>query len=436
MISRLGFFSSLFTRLLFSFLILILIPTCGSADSCQKIVGNWKWFVGGTVEFTKDRTAKYTPEGRSALPPGTASWTCDRKSKTYTVNWSNGYIDTLNLSPDGKTVTGTSTAGVVISGTRYTITKEQMAASTCKNVLGDWNWFNGGKVTFSQDNTVVFTGSSRIPNGSGTWACDPVTNTYSVTWIPGFNETLTMSPDGTKISGTNMVGQAISGTRPGTNIVTVDCSQASNVLGQGTCGLVSAADICKSMGKLFSPGQRIQGDSSDSCRFNVMGGFNEQVEVGSSQTSRNASPFQNHRAGFMNVRRAVINSPSYIDLPGVGEVAYIILDLHGKRLRVHILNGNRTFLIRMKGLDYRVVWNREDILASAKGIALDVVKRGGVGSPPQPLYLGGDPSINPGYRNPKGPGFLPQNPWAPQQQNPGSTQDVQPLLELLPPAPP
>ena len=352
------------------------------AGTCVEIVGQWKWSVGGTVTFSEDHRGSYMPGGQSALPPAQASWSCDAQSGTYSVNWSNGFIDTLRLSPDGNIVSGHSSSGVAIFGTRYVVTEAQLAASTCGKVLGDWDWFNGGRVTFFDDNRVVFeSGNSRLPDGSGTWACDPVTGTYSVAWLPGFNESLNLSSDGNTLSGRNVIGHAISGTRPGTrSIKSVDCSQAADTRGEGACAFVTAGDLCRITGKLFSAGNRIVGNQSDTCRFRVIEGFNQQIEVG---TTPDAKP--SHRQGFLNVLKNKRTSPAYHSIPGLGDIAYAISDAYNKTVRLHILKDNKTFLVKMTGKDYRLNWKEEEIIAQASALGKRVIAGygGGVEEPVQ-----------------------------------------------------
>jgi hypothetical protein len=88
-----------------------------AADSCQKIVGEWGWFIGGKVTFSENAQARWTP-GVKGTPPASGTWSCDSRSGTYTVNWQTGFVDTLKLSNDGRQLTGTSSTGVKVSGRR------------------------------------------------------------------------------------------------------------------------------------------------------------------------------------------------------------------------------------------------------------------------------------------------------------------------------
>jgi hypothetical protein len=89
----------------------------GGADSCQKILGEWNWFIGGKVSFSRNAQAKWTPAAKGNRP-ALGTWSCDQRSGTYTVNWQNGFVDTLSLSADGAALTGTNSTGVKVWGKR------------------------------------------------------------------------------------------------------------------------------------------------------------------------------------------------------------------------------------------------------------------------------------------------------------------------------
>lgn len=88
-----------------------------AADRCQRILGEWGWFIGGKVSFSPNAQARWTP-GSKATPPASGTWSCDSRSGIYTVTWQNGFVDTLTLSDDGGQLKGTSSTGVKVSGRR------------------------------------------------------------------------------------------------------------------------------------------------------------------------------------------------------------------------------------------------------------------------------------------------------------------------------
>lgn len=75
------------------------------------LVGEWDWFVNGTVVFHADGTGQ---QGRL-----TVRWTLiDPSARTYRLVWSHGYTDTVTLSPDGSSLEGRNTAGSRITARR------------------------------------------------------------------------------------------------------------------------------------------------------------------------------------------------------------------------------------------------------------------------------------------------------------------------------
>ena len=95
----------------------ILVSYSEAADLCPRILGEWGWFIGGKVNFSKDAQAKWTP-GRAGTPPASGTWNCDPRNGTYTVTWQNGFVDTLTLSNDGTQLNGTSSTGAKVWGKR------------------------------------------------------------------------------------------------------------------------------------------------------------------------------------------------------------------------------------------------------------------------------------------------------------------------------
>lgn len=88
------------------------------------------------------------------------------------------------------------------------------AVEPCTGGIGQWNWFIGGVVTLSEGGGVRWAPpKASIPPATGTWKCDPNVGEYVVTWQNGFVDTLSLSPDGSKLTGKSSTGVAVSGSR-------------------------------------------------------------------------------------------------------------------------------------------------------------------------------------------------------------------------------
>ncbi len=111
-------------------LALLIGGTTGAAEGnrCDRVVGNWGWFIGGTVTFATGARVRWVP-AVSTIPAAEGTWRCAPDSGTYTVTWQNGFIDTLQLSADGNRLDGTSSTGVQVSGRRTSAAAPAMPAT-------------------------------------------------------------------------------------------------------------------------------------------------------------------------------------------------------------------------------------------------------------------------------------------------------------------
>lgn len=77
---------------------------------------------------------------------------------------------------------------------------------SCSHFVGNWNWFNGGAVGIRPDGSFVAAGSG------GTWRC-LAGNQIRMEWNEGWIDVLALSPDGTRLSGSNQHGSPVSASR-------------------------------------------------------------------------------------------------------------------------------------------------------------------------------------------------------------------------------
>jgi hypothetical protein len=74
------------------------------------ILGKWSWFNGDVHTFL--------PEGKIAGDPNN-NWTLlDSDKNLYRIVWGGKWIDTVTISPDGRTLTGTNQVGTRITGNK------------------------------------------------------------------------------------------------------------------------------------------------------------------------------------------------------------------------------------------------------------------------------------------------------------------------------
>jgi hypothetical protein len=86
------------------------------AGSSNPAEGAWNWPNGGVVHIAADFTMTHV-DGLDILDAGT--WEAFPGPGTRVrLTWSSGWIDTLTLSADGKTLEGPNQNGDIITGTR------------------------------------------------------------------------------------------------------------------------------------------------------------------------------------------------------------------------------------------------------------------------------------------------------------------------------
>lgn len=125
---------------------------------CNRVVGDWSWFIGGTVAFAAVGTAKWTP-AVTTIPPATATWTCQAQTGVFKVTWQNGFVDTLNLSEDGARLSGVSSTGVKVTGSRIGAASKGSAttsssSTTRSNPSTQDGWTPIGNSGFGKQSTV------------------------------------------------------------------------------------------------------------------------------------------------------------------------------------------------------------------------------------------------------------------------------------------
>jgi TIR domain len=155
------------------------------------IVGCYQWFNNAPVVVRADHTL--------TGGPFTGHWrVADAARHSYTLAWPEAVVDTITISPDQRSLSGANQYGYPVSGTRI---------SGINGLPGTWRWPNGVPVIVSPSGAIS-AGPVR-----GRWqALDLSRRVYTLTW-PAPVDAVTLS--GSRLSGMNQYGVAISGTRTG-----------------------------------------------------------------------------------------------------------------------------------------------------------------------------------------------------------------------------
>jgi hypothetical protein len=163
------------------------LPNVKAGD--DPIVGCYQWFNNAPVVIRAD--------GTMVGGPFTGHWRLVSAARhAYTFTWPEA-TDTVTISPDQRSLNGGNQYGYPASGTR-------IAGST--GLVGTWRWSNGVPLTVYAD------GEFSAAAFRGRWqATDTSRGRYTLTW-PNPVDSVTLS-GGSRISGTNQYGVAISGVR-------------------------------------------------------------------------------------------------------------------------------------------------------------------------------------------------------------------------------
>jgi hypothetical protein len=144
-------------------------------------------------------------------------------------DFGNGWLGrTSSYSVSAGCIQGNRETVVVITtaGQQPTPPRDRMLAlifseGRCVDVTGAWNWFNGLTVTIGTDGRFQSTAGVN-----GTWsATGGAMRQYRLRWDNGFVDTVSLSEDGARLSGTNESGTRVSATR--------DCAAATAPSGSG-----------------------------------------------------------------------------------------------------------------------------------------------------------------------------------------------------------
>lgn len=179
-------------------------------DAAQSIVGTWRRSDGPEV-YT------FAPDGSASADTGTSGRWRRMGRRRFEVSWTHrppggtsNCVDTLAVSPDGKSFSGANNYGNAVTATRLASVADPGAS-----IVGTWARTDGPEVyTFHAD------GRATANTGtSGRWTRTGA-NSFQARWThrpPGgssnFVDDLTVSADGRSFSGANNYGNRVNAVR-------------------------------------------------------------------------------------------------------------------------------------------------------------------------------------------------------------------------------
>jgi hypothetical protein len=175
------------------------------SGGAQAIVGVWNWKGDNILTFRPDGTLHRRVEDK----PGT--WkldSADDRGSHYTLSWDQGWIVTVTVAPDGKTLEGKNAHNETVRAKK--IPAECLAGGD-DPLIGVWRWgsvrafyiFTGDGVAF----TIMASGTWKLESESGG------KRTYVVEWGGGTIDRFSIARGSDVFKGTNSTGAEISAKR-------------------------------------------------------------------------------------------------------------------------------------------------------------------------------------------------------------------------------
>ncbi len=183
----------------------------GGTFDPSRIAGSWTWILGQTLKIGADRRLTVWKDG---LQISAATWECiDPAARRFLFrHTTGGWVDTVTLSDDGNTLTGSNQANTLLRGERQG--ERGFGTFSPPVIAGEWFWVEDQRLVVTGDGRFqVFKGGQRI--NSGTWTCtDQGLRKYVLRHVSGgWVDTVTLSPDYQSLNGTNNRGNPLKGTR-------------------------------------------------------------------------------------------------------------------------------------------------------------------------------------------------------------------------------
>ena len=183
-----------------------------------QLEGTWNWVGGQTLVIHHDGTFDVYLNGGKI---NEGHWTNLGRNQYRFVHRNGGYVDTVTLSPDGKALDGTNNQNATLHGSRSgppDVTERP--ASNHPQLEGTWNWVGGQTLVLHRGGTFdVYLNGGRINEGH--WENLGGDRYRFVHRNGGYVDTVTISPDGRALDGTNNQNATLHGSRTGTPEVSV-----------------------------------------------------------------------------------------------------------------------------------------------------------------------------------------------------------------------
>jgi hypothetical protein len=204
-----------------------------------ELEGTWNWVGGQTLVIHHDGTFDVYLNGGKI---NEGHWTSLGRNQYRFVHRNGGYVDTVTLSPDGNALDGTNNRNSALHGSRSGAPEVPAhPASVRPQLEGTWNWVSGQTLVLHPDGTLdVYLNGQKINEGH--WTSLGGNQYRFVHRNGGWVDTVTLSPDGRALDGTNNHNAALHGSRSGTPEVSAHPASAHPQL-EGTWNWVGGQTL-------------------------------------------------------------------------------------------------------------------------------------------------------------------------------------------------
>jgi hypothetical protein len=162
------------------------------------IVGCYQWYNGAPVVIRSDHTM--------TGGPFTAQWqVVNAAQRTYTFTWPQPGIDLVAVSTNQRALSGENQYGITLTGARI---------AGRSGLVGVWNAFSGVPMTITFNANGSYSATMATGTFLGSWQPKYGSpNVYTMTGADLPRDTVTLSADGSRLSGADQFGLATSGVR-------------------------------------------------------------------------------------------------------------------------------------------------------------------------------------------------------------------------------
>ena len=178
-----------------------------SSDQVFSAGGLFDQYVQVSVAGRSDQTPQYIPIRNSGHDFGDFVFVRSGKAPPFSASAPNKLVQTTQTPPKSEPSAQPEPTRQPVAPQQSYTTSSAPAATTAANLVGCWLWFNKTSLVARSDGTTI-----DGPFIARWQLTDPARQVYTITW-PKSVDTITLTPDGLRLSGANQYGFPVNATR-------------------------------------------------------------------------------------------------------------------------------------------------------------------------------------------------------------------------------